>query len=82
MNNEIRFKCHICSNERIFSWDPDYLATAYRGVGSSVRKVALKIKAIFDDPTLDEANAWVDLPPCSICKTKYSYNIKTGERRP
>jgi phage FluMu protein Com len=53
-----------------------------RGFTENLKNVGAKIKAALGNTRLDEANAWMDMPPCPHCKNTYQYNVRTGERRP
>ena len=44
--------------------------------------IGRKIGEMRSNPTLDEAKAWIDMPPCPHCKNVYQYNVFTRETRP
>jgi predicted RNA-binding Zn-ribbon protein involved in translation (DUF1610 family) len=46
-----------------------------------LKEVVEKLRALFADHELDEANAWIDLPPCPQCRNTYQYNVRTRECR-
>ena len=47
-----------------------------------LEEIGRKIGEMRPNTTLDEANAWIDMPPCPHCKNVYQYNVRTGETRP
>jgi len=56
-------------------------STVARGLGDRLKAVVDKIRTALADPELDEANAWIDLPPCPHCQNAYQYHVRTGECR-
>jgi hypothetical protein len=52
-----------------------------RGFTDALKDAAAKIKVALTDSRTDEANAWIDMPPCPHCQNTYQYNVRTGERR-
>lgn len=55
-----------------------------RGLSDQWKATTDKLKEIFKDRQLKEANAWIDMPACPNpkCGKTYQYNKQTGETRP
>ena len=51
-------------------------------VNDAIRDVAETMKGLVADPALNEANAWLDMPPCPHCENVYQYNVRTSEVKP
>lgn len=54
-------------------------AALREGLGSEAAAEA--VRQALADAEMDEANAWLDLPPCPNCRNAYRYNPRTGECR-
>jgi phage FluMu protein Com len=48
------------------------------GVTDAIKAINARIAAMFADPELAEANAWIDIPECPNCQQVYQYNLRTG----
>ena len=79
-----KIKCPHCGWKRTVQVDVIAEASqtsVVRGVGDQVKVIISKVSDVFKDP-LDEANTWLDQPPCANCQKPYRYNIRTGETSP
>ncbi len=58
---------------------------AYIAVGGdltdALKAINEHIAAMFADPELEDANAWIDIPGCPNCQQVYQYNLRTGATR-
>lgn len=82
MEQIIKIKCPHCG------WIRKVDVQAYEDIGSTsmvqgpvdeLKKAAEKIKNFLTSNSLDAANAWIDMPPCSNCQKTYRFNVKTRE---
>jgi phage FluMu protein Com len=48
------------------------------GVTDAIKAINERIAAMFADPELADANAWIDIPECPNCQQVYQYNLRTG----
>jgi uncharacterized protein (UPF0212 family) len=77
-----KIKCPYCGWIRTVDvrvLEDEATATVVRSMSEVLKAAAQRIKALLDDPQLDEANAWVDIPECPNCDNVYRYNVRTGE---
>ena len=83
---ERKVKCPHCGWVRTLDvtvYEDELLATVVAGrMSDALRAAVERIKEMLADPHLEEANAWVDMPPCPYCGKVYRYNVRTGEVRP
>ena len=81
-----KVKCPHCGWIRtidITVYEDETRATVLAGrLSDAIRDVTERIKGLMADPALDEANAWVDMPPCPHCENVYQYNVRTREVKP
>lgn len=81
-----KVKCPHCGWIRsidVTVYEDEAMATVLSGpVSDAIRDVAERIKRLLADPALDEANAWVNMPPCPHCENVYQYNVRTREVKP
>ena len=81
-----KIKCPHCGFIRtvpVSVLEDESLGSAVRGgLSDALHGAAERIRAALSDPALDQANAWIDLPPCGHCHQPYQYNARTGEVRP
>jgi len=78
-----KVKCPHCGwirNIDVTVYEDELMASVLAGpVSDAIQAVADKIKGLLDDPALDEANAWIDMPACPHCENVYRHNVRTGE---
>ena len=77
-----RIKCPHCGWIRkvnVGVLEDEATASVVAGMSEVLRAAAERIKALLADAQLDEANAWVDMPPCPHCGNVYRYNVRSGE---
>ena len=83
---ERKVKCPHCGWVRTIDvtvYEDELLATVVAGrMSDALRAAVERIKEMLADSHLEEANAWVDMPPCPHCRNVYQYNVRTGEVRP
>ncbi len=83
---ERKVKCPHCGWVRTIDvsvYEDEAAATVVAGRMSDVLRAAVaRVREMLADPRLEEANAWVDMPPCPHCQNVYRYNVRTGEVRP
>lgn len=78
----LKIKCPHCGWIRSVTVDVDDVgAPVIAGVLDEAKKLASRWKDLLVDRTLDQANAWLDMPACPHCRKVYQYNVKTGEVR-
>lgn len=57
------------------------LTFSTRGIDEIIKFMAEKIRSVLADKSVDNANAWIDMPPCQYCKNVYQYNLRTQETK-
>ncbi len=81
-----KVKCPHCGWVRTLDvtvYEDELLATVVAGrMSDALRDAVERVKGLLADPQLDEANAWVDMPPCPHCQNVYQYNVRSGKVRP
>ncbi len=84
MEQKVKIKCPHCGWVR--SLDVEAYAEletdVARGLGDELRQVIARMRDWLIQSDLDEANAWLDMPPCPHCRKTYRYNIKTRQVQP
>jgi uncharacterized Zn-finger protein len=79
-----KIKCPYCGWVRsipVSVLEDEIMASVVLGPSQALKAAVEKIKAALADTQLDEANAWIDMPPCPHCQNVYRYNVRTGEVR-
>ena len=85
MEQKIKIKCPNCGWIRsinILAYENSGAATVVNGTREEIEKVVESMKEMLSKSKLDDANAWLDMPACPICKRSYRYNVKTREVEP
>ena len=86
----IKMKCPHCGWVRRIEIDVEAGQTdVIAGIGDFFKRLSAtwreKIQPLLKDRQLDEANAWLPMPPCPnpepACGKTYEYNIYSGETR-
>ena len=82
-----KIKCPHCGWIRILSaatggLEGTHVTHVVRSFTDILKEGAAKIKVALTHSELNEANAWIDMPPCPHCHNSYQYNVRTGEQRP
>jgi uncharacterized Zn-finger protein len=78
-----KVKCPHCGWIRrvdVTVYENELIASVVAGpMSEAIKQVTERIKSLLAAPDLDEANAWVDMPPCPHCENVYRYNVRSGE---
>lgn len=80
----IKITCPHCG------WVRGINMETYEEIGSSIatRSLAIEaekfiesIKRLLTNNTIENTNAWIDMPPCPSCNKSFRYNAKTNEAK-
>lgn len=64
------------------SFKTETLTSVVQGEGDERNSMLVLLRSLFgNDKELNDANTWVDMPPCIICSNVYQYNYETKETR-
>jgi hypothetical protein len=85
MEQIIKIKCPHCGWIRkvdVQAYQDSGAASVTRDIKDELRKAVEGIRNYLSMDSLDQANAWIDMPACSNCSKTYRYNVQTREVKP